>query len=445
MNAFIFYLFLVVGIIYMAHIGLYAVGANIHDILQFKKSAKNKKSSKRSNLPLVSVIVAAYNEELSIEKSLDTIVKSNYPRLEIIVIDDGSIDSTNDIVKNYMRRHNYNSTSKFIRKMGDGTYVRIWHRSNVKRARTIRLMTKNNGGKSSALNMALQKGVKGDFVMTLDADSMLDKQAIRRAVKYFEDENVAGVAANVRVAESLTMIGLLQRFEHMIGYRSKKFYSMTSSELIVGGVASTYRRSVLKQVNYYDTDTQTEDIGLSMKIAALGNKNYQLVYAPEVVAITQGVQTFRALAKQRYRWKLGNMQNLIKYRQHFKTTNTGHSRMLTFYRVPMAYLSEVLLLLEPFMLIYVVYLSFLLHSLTLFVGSYMVITAYVLSVIWPDEHFSLKEKVQLSSYAPIMYFVFYIMDIIQIAAIVRCLANPKKLTLKIHTDGRWISPERHGF
>jgi cellulose synthase/poly-beta-1,6-N-acetylglucosamine synthase-like glycosyltransferase len=194
----------------------------------------------------------------------------------------------------------------------------------------MRLLTKQNGGKSSALNMALRQGVAGEYVMTLDADSLLDRNAVRNAVAYFANKNVAGVAANVRVVESMTILGLLQKIEHMIGYRSKKFYAMTSSELIVGGVASTYRRSVLEQVDFYDTDTQTEDLGLSMKVTSLGNKRYRLVYAPNVLAMTQGVQTFKALLKQRYRWKLGNLQNLIKYSSSFKTTNTKHTRMMTF-------------------------------------------------------------------------------------------------------------------
>jgi hypothetical protein len=111
----------------------------------------------------------------------------------------------------------------------------------------------------------------------------------------------------------------------------------------------------------------------------------------------------------------------------------------------MAYLSELMLLLEPFLLSYVVYLSFALQSPMLFVGSYMAITAYVLSTIWPDEHLTLKEKIHLSRYAPTMYFIFYIMDLIQLIAIFRCLANPKKLLLKVETDGRWVSPERQGF
>ncbi len=440
----LFSVFLAVGLLYTFHLGLYAVGANIQDILAFKEKAKNKKP--RQKLPLVTILIAAYNEELSIKKSVESVWNSKYPRLEIIVVDDGSRDDTFQVVRKYIgNRQSAVATRGRVYRTASGLLTRRWKRTNEENYRVMRLLTQANGGKSSALNAALQAGVKGELVMTLDADSLLDEYAIRRAVAYFGDKNVVGVAANVRVLFRPTILGLVQQFEHLIGYRSKKFYKLTNSELIVGGVGSTYRKSVLEQVAYYDTDTQTEDIGLSMKITALGNKTHKLVYGADVLAFTQGVQSFRALLKQRYRWKLGNLQNLIKYSHSFRTTNSQHTASLTFYRVPMAFLGELLLLLQPILLTYVLYLSVKIGSPLLFIGSYVVITAYILMTIWFDEHYSLKDKFQMSMYAPAMYFLFYIMDFVQLSAIIKCLLHPKQMLLKVQTDGRWVSPERHGF
>src|SRR5579884_1576561 len=150
--------------------------------------------------------------------------------------------------------------------------------------------------------------------MCLDADSILHPSAIERAVSYFSDPKIIGVAANVRVIGNRTTLGKLQQFEHMIGYRSKKFYSLSNCEFIVGGVASTYRKSVLKKVKFYDDDTLTEDIGLSLKlIAKEGNRRRRVTYAADVVALTEGVSSFNDLLKQRYRWKMGNLQNLYKF------------------------------------------------------------------------------------------------------------------------------------
>jgi cellulose synthase/poly-beta-1,6-N-acetylglucosamine synthase-like glycosyltransferase len=300
----------------------------------------------------------------------------------------------------------------------------------------------SNLGKSGALNYALKRYAHGDLIMTLDGDSILHKNAIARAVSYFQDEKVVGVAANVRVMDSLTILGLLQKFEHMIGYRSKKFFSLINGEFIIGGVASTYRRDIMKLVGFYDTDTTTEDIGLSLKIAALGNREHRLVYAADVVAMTEGVLTFKALLRQRFRWKMGMLQNLIKNKHLFANNDPIYSRALTMYRVPMAYLSEILLALEPFMWLYLVYLTIAYQTPALFVGAYMTITLYIMWNLWPDEHTSLKRKISLSIYAPILYFVFYIMSVVQIVSIFRCLFNPKQMVRKVKTEVAWVSPER---
>jgi len=280
--------------------------------------------------------------------------------------------------------------------------------------------------------------------MTLDGDSLIEKHAIAKAVSYFDNPRIVGVAANVRIMESLSVLGLLQRFEHMIGYRSKKFYSLTNSEFIVGGVASTYRYDVLKEVNFYDDDTATEDIGLSIKIVGLGNKHYRIVYGADVVAMTEGVQTFKALLKQRYRWKLGSLQNLFKYNHMIGEVDEAYNRMLTIYRLPMAIISEVILMLEPFLLGYAIYLSIIYHTLGLFVGAYLTITVYILWTVWPDEHSTIRRKLMASLYAPFMYFIFFVMDTVQIVSIVRCLYNGKLVIHRSTESSTWKPVERTG-
>jgi cellulose synthase/poly-beta-1,6-N-acetylglucosamine synthase-like glycosyltransferase len=417
-NPILFDVFIALGLINLVHFAFYLVGANFYDIWQFRRQRKLPKRH-HTRRPLVSVLVPAHNEKAAIIRCLDSVRKNTYRKLEIIVIDDASSDNTRDIVMQYICDHPNRSISL--------------------------LTTYKNVGKAGALNKALRRHAKGDLIMTLDADSILHKKAITNAVAYFNnDEKVMGVAANVRVIDSLSILGLLQRFEHMIGYRSKKFYSLANCEFIIGGVASTYRRDIMEKVKFYDTDTTTEDIGLSLKIAALGNKKHRLVYAVDVVAMTEGVQTLKALLVQRYRWKMGMLQNLLKHKQLFGNNDPSYSRALTLYRVPMAFFSEVLLALEPFMWVYLVYLTIAFHTLTLIVGAYMTITLYILWCLLPDEHTKWTRKFTQSLYAPILYFVFYIMSIVQIVSIFRCLLNIKKVTRKTKTEASWVSPKRSG-
>lgn len=410
-----FYLFIVLGAINTLHFGFYLIGANVYDVKEMRRRKRLPKQPHRRR-PIVTVLIPAHNEELGIQRCLESVAASTYRKLQIVVIDDASTDGTAGIVRQFIADHP---------------------------KKDIRLYRKRkNVGKGAALNTALRRVARGEFVMTLDADSILDKRAIRQAMTYFNDPTVMGVAANVRVMEQRTVLGMLQKFEHMIGYRSKKFYSTTNSEFIIGGVGSTYRRSIMRQVGYYDTDTMTEDIGLSLKVVAKGNKQHKIVYAADVVAHTEGVQSYKALFAQRYRWKMGSLQNLVKHRQLIGKTRSKYSRMLTYYRLPMAYFSELILLIEPILFVYLVHASYGHNSLGIFMAAYLTITLYTLFIVWPDEHSSITEKIRLSMYSVVLYFAMYIMNVVQIISMIRCLFNIRTVTGRKSTATNWVSPQR---
>lgn len=417
MNNALYFLFITVGLINTIHLGLYIAGANIYDIWQYRRQS-SQPSRPHTKRPLISVIVPAHNEALVIERCLESIRTSSYRKIELIIHNDHSTDDTRKIVEAYKKKY-----PKF----------------------SLRLVNRRHqAGKADGVNYCIKHFAQGELVMTLDADCVLRKDAIKNAVSYFADTKVVGVAANVRLMDKTTVLGVLQKFEHMIGYRSKKFYTVANCEFIVGGVASTYRREIIKQVKYYDTDTTTEDIGLSMKIVALGNREHRIVYAADVVAMTEGAHTFGALLKQRYRWKMGCLQNLIKHANIIGENSAKFSRSLTCYRIPMAFLSEIILLIQPFIIGYILFLSLRYQTLGLFIGAYITITAYVLLTIWPDEHSSIRRKLIMSLYAPGLYFAFYIMDFIQVVSIVRCLLRPGQILRHVKQEAIWVSPERAG-
>ena len=412
----LFYIFILLSLMNMFHFGFYLVGANYYDISKFRFSSRAK--HKRRLNPIVAVLIPAHNEEKAIIRSIESVLRSSYRKVVVIVIDDASTDSTRSLVRRYIKDH-----------------------PNAK----LKLMFKRkNVGKASAMNYALKNGVQSDLVMTLDADSLIQKKTIANAVNYFDDPNVVGVAANVQVLDSYSILGLLQKFEYIIGYRSKKFFSVTNSEFIIGGVASTYRTDVLKKVGFYDSDIITEDIALSLKIANEGNKKFRLVYGVDVIAMTEGVQTFRALLRQRYRWKMGNLQSILKFSSLFGNTSGIYSKMLTLYRIPMAFFGEIILILAPFVFGYIIYYCVLIGNASIFIGSYLTITLYLLLNILPDEHINWAKKLEMSIYAPIMYFIMYLMDLVQLVAIVRCMINYPKVFRRVKMLSTWKSPERQG-
>ncbi len=160
--------------------------------------------------------------------------------------------------------------------------------------------------------------------------------------------------------------------------------------------------------------------------------------------MTEGVQTLSALIRQRYRWKLGSMQSLIKHRNLFMSINKKYSRSLTWYRIPMSFLGELILLTEPFLIAFVIYLSFLSLSPGAFIGAYATITLYLLWNVWPDEHMKFRDKLKMTGYTPVMYFTFYVMNFVQLAAVVRCLFNFRQVVRLAPTSAIWTSPERLG-
>ncbi len=201
---------------------------------------------------------------------------------------------------------------------------------------------------------------------------------------------------------------------------------------------------ILRHVNFYDTNTLTEDIGLSIKIADQGNRAHRIMYGSDVIAMTEGVNTLRALFKQRFRWKYGSLQNIVKYHHLIGKNSKEHTYSLTLYRMPMAVFSEIALLLAPLMWFYVLHITLSDYSLALIMGAYATISCYVFITIWLTEKLTLGERLRLTAYTPIAYFIFYLMDIIQFAAALRCAIRLRRLLGQKDTDSTWVSPIRTG-
>lgn len=413
------YVFATTSILYITHFGMYVIGACLYDIWQGMRLHRLQRSALTSFYkPRITVLIPAHNEEAVIVRCLDSIFASSYPYLSVIVVNDASTDATRRLLRAYQA---------------------------INPTRSLRVINKRiNVGKGAGLNYALQKYVDSPLVMMCDADSVLAPTAIANAITYFINPSVVGVAANVQILSQHTSLGILQKFEHMISYQSKKAYSIANCEYTIGGVASTYRTSTIRSVGYYDTDTMTEDISLSLKVAAKGNRAHRLIYAADVVAFTEPVETFRALLRQRFRWKYGALQNLVKHTDLIDVNSPRYTTTLTMYRLPMAFLSEVTLLVLPLVWLYGLYVTLNERSLLLVFGAYLLISSYALVTLWYNTHLHWGERLKLTAYVPIMYFLFYVMDIIQIAAVLQCLAKARPLFARKRTASTWVSPPRLG-
>lgn len=250
--------------------------------------------------PLVSVFVPAYNESENIEAALQSLLLLDYPRYEVIVVDDGSTDDT------FARARQF-----------AGRYDRC----------TIHVHRKPNGGKWSAHNFAFRHSV-GELVLCLDADSRVDPGSLTRMVVHLADPQIAAVAGQIRVRNRQTLLTRLQAMEYLMGNGCARMaMSFHGTVLIVAGPLGLFRRCVLEEVflqygrvdrelsdgevaGPFEGNTFAEDFDLSMAVLSLGGR---IRYEPLAVSHTRAPDTMPALFSQRYRWCRGTIQVLRKY------------------------------------------------------------------------------------------------------------------------------------
>jgi len=413
------YFIVIVSIVNLLRMTLYLVGSDMYGVQRaFKKQAAKRGWPYE---PSVTIVVPAHNEAAVIEKTLDCLVAIEYPpkKLQIVIADDGSTDDTVAIVKRYAGRER------------DGHKITIFEQPN--------------GGKADALNNAMAATVTGSLVMCLDADSLIAADGIRKAVAYFRDPRVAALASNVNIMKNGTILGYIQRFEYLISYHMKKAQTVFNIEYIIGGIGSMFRRNVLDMVEYYDTNTMTEDIDLTMKIIAKGNKAYRVAYAADCLTYTEAVPSFKSLINQRFRWKYGRLQTFLKNAHVFFAHDRKYAWRLTWIILPYALVQELLFLVEPLVVGFILAVSIYYHDPYAFLMAYGVITAYIWVNIWSTAHLSVRERIGLSLGGMTMYALLYVLAIVEYAALIKSIRRLHHLPKSISGERTtWVSPERSG-
>ena len=232
--------------------------------------------------PSVSVVIAAYNEEKVVCRTVETVLASDYDALEVIVVDDGSTDATSAALEQAF-----------------GGEVRV------------RLVRQENGGKASALNNGITQA-KGEIIVSLDADTLFEPQTVSRLVRHFSERTVGAVAGNVKVGNRVNTITRWQAIEYITSQNlDRRAYSLLNAVSVVPGAVGAWRREALEQAGGYTTDTLAEDTDLTWKMRCNG---WRIETDTEAVAWTEAPDTLSAFFKQRFRWSYGILQALFKHR-----------------------------------------------------------------------------------------------------------------------------------
>ncbi len=287
--------------------------------------------------PPVSVIIAAYNEEKVITRTVESILANGYPELEVVVVDDGSKDATLAVLRE---------------RFSDDPRVMI--------------LTQPNGGKSAALNNAIAHS-RHQLLIAVDADTLFRKGTIAKLTRHFADPNVGAVSGNARVGNRGRLITRFQSIEYIYGFNlDRRALDLLNAITVVPGAVGAWRRDLINWLGGFGHDTLAEDADLTMAIRRLG---YKIRYEQDAIAYTEAPEDLRGLAKQRFRWAFGTLQAAWKHRDAMFVPKYG---TLGFVALPSIWLFQVLLsALSPFAEICMI--------IALFAGNWRIVLLYYLS------------------------------------------------------------------
>ena len=236
--------------------------------------------------PKVSLIIPAHNEERVIVRAIDSALETDYPNKEIIVVDDGSTDRTSQLAYGYQQNGK----------------IMLLRRDTA------------SGSKAGALNYGLLFA-SGEVIVTVDADTLLERNALKEAIKPLSDPRASAVSGNVRILGGElggnNILVKLQAYEYLVSLElGRRFNSIMGTLLIISGAFGAFWKKNVSHIGQYDKDTITEDFDITIKMRKLGKR---LIFAEKAIAWTFVPETWRDWKHQRTRWTRGQLESLKKH------------------------------------------------------------------------------------------------------------------------------------
>lgn len=269
------------------------------------------------------MLVPAYNEEVTIIDTINSLLYLDYPEYEIIVINDGSTDNTAKVIIDYF---NLKKVARPINKVVPCKDMKEIYENDdgIK----IVLVNKENGGKSDALNMGINVSRYPLFVC-VDADSMLQHDSLKKIVEPFlEDENTIAAGGNIKVSNQVVLdrgrvvdvtvpkkkMVIFQMIEYLrVFLNSRVALNGLNANMIISGAFGIYNKQAVINVGGYSLDVIGEDMEIVVKMHAFYRKNklpFRIAYVPDAICWTQVLESHRVLKNQRRRWHTGLSQSL---------------------------------------------------------------------------------------------------------------------------------------
>jgi len=237
--------------------------------------------------PKITVIIPAYNEEKNILKTLISVDEIIYSKdkLEVIVVNDGSLDNTEKIVLDY-----------------------------IKEKDNFRLISHSNKGKAASLNIAL-KEAKGEYFACLDADSFVDSMTLVKQLSIFQEKNdpdLAVITPAMKVYKPETILQKVQWLEYLVIILIARITSHLDSLYVAPGTFSLYKTEIIKKIGGFDEENITEDQEIAYRMQ---RNHYKIKQCPDGFVYTVAPKKLTPFYKQRRRWYLGSIICLNQYKK----------------------------------------------------------------------------------------------------------------------------------
>jgi cellulose synthase/poly-beta-1,6-N-acetylglucosamine synthase-like glycosyltransferase len=280
-------------------------------------------------VPPVSILVPSYNEEPTIIENVQSLLTLEFPMYEIVVVNDGSTDRTLQVLLDTFELKPCRPAS-FRSLLPTRTIRNVYHSPHYPR---LVVIDKENGGKADALNAGIN-AARYPLVATIDADSLLEKDALIRLVNvYMENpQQHIAVGGNVRIANGSSIkdgrvlsvrlsnqwLPAMQYVEYMRAFLGGRIgWSAMNGLLIVSGAFGLFRKDYLLKVGGYEVGCPGEDMNIVMKLHKYmldRRLPYRIAFCPDAVCWTQAPDTLRMLGAQRRRWLRGGLWNVSRFR-----------------------------------------------------------------------------------------------------------------------------------
>ena len=277
----------------------------------------------------ITIVVPAYNEEVTVVETVKSLLMLDYKLYEIIVVDDGSKDTTS---QKMIDAYNMHPVRRPIHRSIECQPEEFIYESNKEKV-PLTLIRKKNGGKADALNMGINASQYPYFIC-MDADSVLQHDSLKKLiVPVLEEENVIAVGGTVRPSNDVELsagkvkkyklpsniLACMQLLEYDRSFlASRILFDKFNGSLIISGAFGMFKKETVIAAGGYDHGTMGEDMELVVKLHSYCLTNqikYSIKYATDAVCWTQVPEKLRDLKKQRKRWHLGLFQTMWKHKE----------------------------------------------------------------------------------------------------------------------------------